>query len=149
MKLKYLKNVKDPSIAKEKYKWSDQINTKLDYKKWTEFIEVNKDYYIWLEDSEKGKERLANIDKIPENFRDGALDSLNKRQAYAEYNNKKGWYEIIINFNMEYGIVHTTFQKKITKAHLRRLLEMANHLDAYLLNSGKTVIDEEVIEELE
>jgi hypothetical protein len=149
MKLKLLKNIKDPSIAKEKYKWSNQIEKKLDYEKWIEFIDNHQDYFTWYENTKSGIETKNRIDEVPEDFREGVLGGLNKMQASAEYNRKKGWYEIIIDYHIDYGCVHTTFMKKITKEHLKMLLEMANHLDGYLLNSGKTIIDEKVIEELE
>lgn len=149
MKLKNLKSIKDPVIALEKFNFSDAITEKLDYEKWIDYVEQHKDYYTWLEDSDKGKNRLANIDRIPEDFRSGILEQLNKSQVFAEFNEKKGWHEIVIDFHKDTGVVKTTFMKKITKEHLKRLLEMANYLDAYLLNSGKTIIDEKVIEELE
>ncbi len=134
------------SIAKEKYEYSDQVKVKLDYDRWVAFIEQNKDYYIWLEESEKGRERLANIDKIPESFRAGILEQLNKTQVFAEFNTKKGWHEIVIDFHQDNGVIKTTFMKKVAKSHLKRLFEMAKHLDALLLNNGTEIIDEKAIE---
>lgn len=136
------------SIAKEKYEYSDRVKIKLDYDNWVDFIEQNRGYYIWLEESEKGKERLANIDKIPESFRAGILEQLNKTQVFAEFNTKKGYHEIVIDFHKDIGVIKTTFMKKVTKDHLKRLLEMANHLDALLLKYGKEIIDEKAIESL-
>ena len=134
------------SIAKEKYNFSDQIKSRVAYEKWVEFIDRNRDYYEWLEGTDKGKERLANIDKIPEGFRKGILEQLNKSQAFAEFNSKKGWHEIVMDFHKDYGFIKVTFMKKITNAQLRRLLDMANYLDAYLLNSGNEIIDEKFID---
>ncbi|MBL6446724.1 hypothetical protein JMN32_10400 [Fulvivirga sp. 29W222] len=143
-----LKNIKAPTIAKEKYKWSNQIHNKLSYELWVNFIDDNQDYFTWLESTEIGKERLLNIDNIPISFRKGTLEQLQKGQALAEYNEKKGYHEIIIDFHKEFGMVHTTFMKPITKDHLRILLDMANYLEAYLLNNGTEIIDEKALESL-
>lgn len=134
------------SIAKESYNYSDEVKRKLPYEKWVEYISNHLDYYEWLEDTNKGKERLSNIDKIPEAFRNGVLEQLSKSQALAEFNEKKGWHEIVIDFHRDIGVIKTAFMKRITKVHLRRLLDMANYLDAYLLNNGNEIIDEKFIE---
>jgi hypothetical protein len=148
MKLKYLKGVKDPSIAKEKYEQARFVQNKLSYEKWTEYIDNHQDYFIWEDDTPDGIYRRTHIDEYPEWFREGILNS-HKVRVYAEYNKKKGWHEIDLAFHRDYGIITATFQKRIKKEHLRRLLDMANYLDAYLLNNGKTIIDEKVIESLE
>jgi hypothetical protein len=72
-----------------------------------------------------------------------------KVRVLAEFNVKKGWHEVDLAFHGDFGIITTTFQKSITKEHLRRLLDMATYLDAYLLNNGNEIIDEKVIESLE
>lgn len=135
-----LRGIKDVTIAREKYKWSKQISKKLSYDKWIKYIDANQDYFVWLENTEKGRERLRNINKIPESFKIGILEQLNKTQALAEYNNLKGWHEIIIDFHKDLGILKTTIMKNITKDHLKRLLNMANYLDAYLLNNGMRLL---------
>jgi hypothetical protein len=142
-----LKQIKDPTIAKEKYKWSHQVQNKLDYEKWVDFIEQNNDYFIWDENTPDGIHLRENMDKVPDWAREGILNS-NKGKALAEFNTKKGWHEIVIGFHKDFGIVTTTFMKPITKAHLRRLLDMATYLDAYLLNNGNEIIDEQFIESL-
>lgn len=142
-----LRDIKDPTIAKEKYKWSHQVQNKLDYDKWVEFIEKNKDYFTWDEDTPDGIHLRQNLDKVPEWAREGISNSA-KVKALAELNTNKGWHEIVVDFHKDFGIVKTTFMKKITKAHLCRLLEMANYLDAYLLNNGNEIIDEKFIESL-
>jgi predicted Ser/Thr protein kinase len=73
---------------------------------------------------------------------------LNKHKVFAEFNKKRGWYEIVIGFNDELNVIGTTFMKPIKKEHLKRLLEMASYLDALLLNHGDEIIDENVIENL-
>ena len=42
-----------------------------------------------------------------------------------------------------------SFEVKITHKELKSFLDMANYLDALLLIDGKTVIDQQFIEELE
>lgn len=143
-----LSMVKDPSIAKEKFTYSDQVKIRLDYEKWKEYVDTHQDYYTWYENTQDGIFKRANLDKVPEFFRDGELKRLNKAQAFAEFNQKKGWHEIVVDFHQDTGVIKTTFMKKITKAHLRRLLDMANYLDAYLLNNGNEIIDEQFIESL-
>lgn len=144
-----MKKIKDPWIAKEKFNNINKIEKKLDYKKWVEFIDNRKDYFIWYEDTESGIYLKNNMDKVPEWAKEKALRSLNKTNSYAEFNKKKGYYEISVCFNEELNVISTSFQKKITIKHLKILLEMANYLDALLLNNGTQIIDEKVIEDLE
>jgi len=134
------------SIAKEKYQFSTGIKSKVSKKKWIEFIEMNSGYFTWLEDTKAGKDTLSTLDKVPESFREGVLKGHFKSQACAEFNAKKKYYEVIVDFIDDYGKVATTIMKPITKAHLRRLLDMANYLDAYLLNNGNEIIDDKFIE---
>jgi hypothetical protein len=135
------------SIAKEKYEYSNRVKEKLDYNKWVDFIEQNSDYFIWDENTPDGIHLRENIDKVPDWAREGILNS-NKGKALAEFNTKKGWHEIVIVFHKDTGVVKTTFMKKITKSHLRRFLDMATYLDAYLLNNGNEIIDEKFMESL-
>jgi hypothetical protein len=111
---------------------------------------MHQDYYTWYENTKDGIYMKNNINEIPENFREKVLNGLNKKEVLSEFNDKKGYYEIVVNYNIELGIISTTFMKRIKKEHLERLLDMANYLDAYLLNrNGKTIIDEKLIESLE
>ncbi|WP_207426680.1 hypothetical protein [Pedobacter sp. SYSU D00535] len=128
------------SIAKEKYRSLRDIKTKLSYEKWVDYIDRNSDYYEWLENTERGKERLKNIEKIPESFRLGILQQLNKRQAFAQFNPKKGWHEIVIDFHIELGLIKITNMKRLKQQQLGRLVEMADYLGGYLLNNGTEII---------
>ena len=143
-----IKNIKDPSIAKEKFDYRLKIKEHLPYERWVEFINSKSDYFTWLEDTVEGKETLKNIEKIPESFREGVLKGHNKLKACAEKKKKKGYYEFIIQYNKKFGHVSTTFMKPIEKEHLKLLLEMAKYLDAYLLNNGTEIIDENVLNEI-
>lgn len=144
-----LKSIKDPSIAKEKYDFRLQIKEPVSYEKWVEFIESRPDYFTWLENTEKGKKTLSNLDQIPEPFREGVLKGHNKSQACAEFNIKKGHHEVLVDFIEKYGKVSTTFMKPVTRQHLEILLEMADHMEAYLLNNGDEVIDKQTLDNLD
>jgi hypothetical protein len=147
--MKKIKNIKDPWIAREKFDNISNIKTKLSHLQWVEYIEDHQDYFTWYEDTPDGIYRKNNMDKVPDSFKEKVLYSLNKHKVFAEFNKKKGWYEIVIGFNDELNVIGTTFMKPIKKEHLRRLLDMANCLDALLLNHGDEIIDEKVIEGLE
>ncbi|MBL6448291.1 hypothetical protein JMN32_18395 [Fulvivirga sp. 29W222] len=138
-------NIKDPSISKEKYDYRLDLRQRVSYEKWVNFIENHKKYFIWQEETDEGRETLAKLDKIPESFREGIVKGHNKSRAFAEFNPKRSYYEMYVDFNEKYGMVTTTFMKPITKDHLRILLDMANYLDAYLLNNGTEIIDEKVL----
>ena len=140
--------ITDPWIAKEKFKNISKIEKKLSYDSYIEFIDTYQDYFTWEEETEQGKNTLENLHKIPKSFRDGILKSHNKQKANAEFNLKKGYYEISLNFNHDLGVIGTTFQKKIKKHHLELLLEMANHLEALLLINGTTIVDENTLNKL-
>src|SRR5690606_15037574 len=137
-----LENIKDPSIAQQKYDNYEDIREKVPHDNWAQFINENLDYYTWLEGTDEGKIRLKNLNSIPESFKNKILNLHDKKRALAEYNSEQGYYEVIIDYIDKYGKISTTFQKPITKKHLQRLLDMANYLDAYLLNNGKDIIDE-------
>lgn len=137
--------IKDLNIAKTTFDNISKLAQKLDYYLWIDFIEEKKDHFIWVEDTEEGKRTLSQVSKLPESLRTEYLKGFNKRKAYAEFNTKKGYYEVIIQFNEKLGVVSSTFQTKIKKHHLELLLEMANHLDALLLVDGTKVINEETL----
>lgn len=143
-----IKDIQDPTIAKEIYEQARFIKDKLSYEKWVEFIDKHQDYFTWEDDTQDGINRKNNIDKIPEWAREGILNSY-KSKALAEFNIKKGWYEIVLAFHKDLGIITTTFQKPIREKHLFILLNLANYLDAFLLKDGTEIIDEKVIEKLE
>jgi hypothetical protein len=140
--------IKDPSIAKETYEQARFVQNKLSYEKWVEYIDAHQDYYTWEDDTPDWIHLIENINKVPEWAREGILNS-HKVRVLAEYNKKKGWHEIDLAFHRDLGIITTTFQKSITQEHLKRLLDLANYLDAYLLNNGNEIIDEKVIKRLE
>jgi len=140
------KYIRDPIIAKEKYENLYKISHKLSKDKYVEFVE-NSDYFIWLEDTIEVKQSIKNINLIPQSFRDGFLKAHNKTHACAQFNNYKKFYELTLNFNEEFGIISSTFQKKITSKDLHVLFDMSKYLDALLLNGvDKDVIDETTID---
>jgi hypothetical protein len=139
-----MKKIKDPWIAKEQFSNLNLIKERLDYDKWVKYIEKNSNYYVWYENTIDGIYLRENIDKVPEWAREGILNS-SKEKVLAEFNNKKGYYEIVLQFNKEFGVISSTYMRKITKEHLMRLLEMANYLNGFLLNNGNEIIDERII----
>lgn len=143
-----LKEIKDPSIAKEKFDYISNVKNKLEYGKWVAYMDAHQDDYTWYENTIDGIYMKNNIDKVPENFREGELLSLSKHQVFSEFNSKKGYYEIRIVFNDKTGVIGTTFMKSISRAHVAKLIELANHMGAYLLNDGTDIIDEKVLERL-
>jgi len=143
-----LKNIKNPSIAKEIYEQARFVQNKLSYEKWVEYIDAHQNYFTWEDDTPDGIYRREHIDEYPEWAKEGILNSR-KGRALAEFNKRKGWYEIDLAFHGNFGIITTTFQKRITKEHLKRLLDFADYLNAYVLNNGKKIIDKRIIESLE
>jgi len=141
-----MKKIKDPSIATEKYDHRMNFKEPVSYNKWVEYIENNKDYFVWTEDTEKGKKISANIDQISEVIREGVLRTLNKRQACAEYNERKGYHEVLVTYIDKFGKISTTFMKRINRKHLQILLDMATYLDALLLNNGRQIINQDIID---
>ncbi len=91
---------------------------------------------------------MENINLIPEGFKKAVIEGHKKKQVCAEFNDRKGYHEVIIKFNEELGVLGTTFQKPITKFHLKWLIEMAEHLDAFVLNNGRVIIDESFVKKM-
>lgn len=123
-----------------------QAQEDINYSEWVKYIDLRQDYFTWAENTEEGKETLANIDKVPESFRERTLMAYSKNRCYAEYNSKKKYYDITVsNYDQKIGI---SFERKVTKEDLMRLLDMAKSLGAYLLNNGNEIIDEKVLDDL-
>ncbi|MEP0213632.1 MAG: hypothetical protein ABJD66_10485 [Cellulophaga sp.] len=140
--------IKDPNIALETFSSISQITSKLEYEKWVRFIDNNSDYFTWSKNTKQGKLTLANLDRIPTSMIEKVKEGYNKKKALAEFNSRNNYYVIVISFNKEYGIISTTFMKKITKKHLEKLLELANYMDGLLLNNGNEIIDKKYISEM-
>jgi hypothetical protein len=137
------------SIAKKPYELGgNKSNRKVEYLKWVEFIDNHTDEFTWNEYTQSGKDTLLNIDKVPENFRERVLASLNKSTCYKEFNEKKGYYNINLGFNFEDNIVSIGFERTPKLEDLKIFVEMAKHLDALLLKDGTEIIDEKMIESL-
>jgi hypothetical protein len=143
MKLNKIRTFK---IAKEKHEWSKDIKIKVDYKKWVEFIDNNQDYFIWYENTKDGIHRKNNLDKIPENYRDGFIKKLKKINAFSNYNEKEKYYENRIIYHREFGFIMLDFESKPRKEDLKIFLKMAEYLDAYLLINGKKIITRKDLE---
>ena len=109
-------------------------------------------------------ERLKEIDDAwkkyyPKHFAE--REFFEDLMSFYRYKATEGWKrtrEIAKNFKAVYfykdffeldNVISTKFERKIEKLDLELLFSMANYLDALLLIDGKTVIDQQFIEELE
>ena len=144
-----LKKIRELDIAKKKFDFSNKSDEELNYAKWIDYIQKQTDYFTWEENTVNGKEILANLDKIPHWAKERRLISLNKRTAYAEFDNMKDYYNVIAIFRSEYNRIGINFERIPTIEDLKRFLDMANYLDAFLLSNGNDIIDEEYINSLE
>ena len=147
--MKEVEKLRELYIAKNCFNSIESKRLKeLDKNKWEHYININTDF-VWYEDTEKGKNILKNIDSIPNDFRDSFLSLFNHTSCFYNYNNKKNCYNVGLIFHKELKRITTYFERKIEKLDLELLFSMANYLDALLLIDGKTVIDQQFIEELE
>jgi len=120
----------------------------LDYNKWVRFIDDRPNFFTWNENTESGKKTLQNIDEISENFRERVLASLSKGGCFAEYDSKKGNYNISISINKINNWITIQFARTPRLEDLRIFVEMANHLDALLLVDGTKVVNEETLKDI-
>jgi len=141
-----MKKIKDPWIAKEKFDYTLKVKERLSYEKWVEYVDTHKDYFLWYEETEHGIDLLNNLHKVSHESKLKHLKTLNKMIAYAQFNVKKRSFEFLLSFNVDYGVISSTFNKKISNQHIVRLIDLAKFLDAYVLNNGKQIIDETFLE---
>ncbi len=120
----------------------------LNYEKWVGFVESHLSEFIWNENTKDGIEILKDIDNVPEGFRERVLGSLNKVSCYAEFNDKKGYYDINVGFSSRNNWISINFERTPKLEDLNIFFKMANHLNALLLVDGKTIIDENSFNEL-
>ena len=144
-----LKKIRDLNIAKNQFDFSKDIIAPLDYLKWVKYIEERQNYFTWEENTARGIFLKENIDKVPEKFRENTLFGLNKISCSAEYNLKKKYYDIAVTFHRKLKRISISFERKVKIEDLKLFLDMANYLDALLLNHGNEIIDEKVIESWE
>jgi hypothetical protein len=147
-----LRKIHRLAIAKSKIIYTPEIKVSglIDYKKWVQYINDNQDIFIWYENTTNGKNILAKIDELPDDFKESTLILLNKVRCFADFNKKKNIY------NMSFGCsendsewVAISFNKIPNIKDLKLCLNMANYLDALLLYNHTKIIDEKVIESLE
>jgi hypothetical protein len=143
-----IKKIRDLDIAKEPFNLSSEIKSAVDYCKWVDYISKHT-LFVWYEDTDAGKNILANIDKIPDNFKDSILTLLNKVRCFSAFNSKKNTYNISVGYSKESKKISISFERPPKRKDLKLFLDMANYLDALLLNHGNEIIDEEVINSLE
>jgi hypothetical protein len=146
-----LRKIRDLDIAKSKIIYTPEmkVSGSIDYLKWVQYISDNSDIFTWYENTTNGKNILANINEIPDKFKECTIALLNKVRCFAKFNTKKNLYNISVGCSEEGKKVSISFESPPTIKDLKLCLDMANYLDAYLLHDGKTIIDEKVIESLE
>lgn len=123
-------------------------NQPLEYDKWIDFVDRNLDEFIWYEKTKSGLEAFENIDKVPEDFKERVIASLNKVRCFKEFDEKKGYYNINCGFSSANNWVSIGFERTPKLEDLKIFVEMAKHLDALLLKDGTEIIDEKMIESL-
>ena len=145
MKLKRNSNI---IIAKNKMSKANTVLEPLDYYKWVEFIDNHSDFFIWKENTPEGIQILKSINDIPKDFRERVLGSLNKTNCYADFDNKKGHFNIRVGFGGKYNWISIDFARKPKPKDLNIFIEMAKYLDAYLLFNGTKIINEDTLNDL-
>ena len=118
----------------------------LNYEKWVDFVDRNQSEFIWYEKTKSGLEAAANIDKVPEDFKEGVVASLNKVSCFKEFDEKKGYYNINCGFSSRNNWISIGFERTPKLEDLKIFVEMAKHLGALLLVDGTGIIDEKMIE---
>lgn len=137
------------AITKKPYKLiGDKSNGEIVYSKWVNFIDAHPEDFIWYENTKSGKYLLANIDEVPEDFKERVSKSLNKCSCLREFDVKKGYYNINAGFNFINNRVEIDFDRTPKLKDFKIFLSMAKHLDALLLRNGKEIIDESYLEPL-
>lgn len=135
-------------IAKNKMPKANTVLEPLDYQKWVEFIDNHSDLFIWKENTTEGVQIIKNINDVPKDFRERVLGSLNKTNCYAEFDNKKGHFNIRVAFGRKYNWVSIDFARKPKPQDLNIFIKMARYLDAYLLLNGTKIINEDTLNDL-
>lgn len=133
-------------ITPSKYNTEEPIQ-KINYDKWIEFIETNKDYFVWYEDTEDGKYRLENLNKVPDWAKEGVIYSLNKTNAYSTDKIVQQPSDLIVRYFKDKGIVKIDIEKTMTKEVAEILLEMAKFLGGKIIIGGTREL--ESIEQLD
>ena len=141
-----LSKIRELEIAKIPFDITQKCSENLEYKKWVDFVEYSD--FIWKEDTLEGKSTIENINSIPESFRERVLESLNKRTACFDFNEKENQYRILVTFRSEFNYIGINIESKLSIFDLKILFNMAKHLDALIIKDGTQIIDEKMIESL-
>ena len=120
-------------------------NKPLEYRKWIDFVDRNQNEFIWYEKTKSGLEAFENIDKVPEEFKERVIVSLNKVRCYKEFDEKQGFYNISCGFSSVNDWVSIGFDRTPKLENFKIFVAMAKYLDALLLVDGTKIIDEKII----
>lgn len=130
------------NIAKDKFKLlGEKPKEQIDYEKWVEFINDHDDDFIWYENTEDGKYRLENMDKVPDWAKESILYKLNKTNAYSTNKIAKNPSDLVITYSTNDGMITINIEKKMTKEVAEILLEMAKFVEGKLIIGGNKILE--------
>lgn len=140
------KEITELSIAKNAYNYLADIKKNIDYNIWVDYINENSETFIWAENTEEGIKTIANINKIPESFRDRVLLAHNKHRCFTGFDIKKNNYKVGISYYEQKIGISYEYAPKFED--LKIFIAMAKHLNALLLKDGDEIIDKKVLESI-
>lgn len=142
------KDIRELDIAKDKFDYTRDLVDSVDYQEWVEYITKNNNHFTWYEDTLEGKNILNRINEIPADFKHSYLSILNNVRCFLHYNPQENSYSSSVGYSPESKKVSISFTINPSITDLNIYLTMANHLESYLLNKGKDIIDEEYLKAL-
>ena len=137
------------SISRQKHTFQNEIKPEnfIPQSFFREYINSHKTIFLWKEETELGKSTALRIETYDKKDRVILLKTLKQYQAFAFYKKIKGYYELDVCWNEQFGHIMVNFNNsRVTIQALEILLEMATYCDAMLLVNGKKEITKEFIE---
>ena len=133
------------TIAKELMPAAKAPEKPLNQTDWESYID-NSTEFVWKEDTVEGQKILSKIDTVPENFRDRVMASLNKVSAFAFLDSNGEKYKLNLSYNETYNWISVSFSSGPNREELQIVFNLAQSLNAHLLNNGTEIIDQETID---
>ena len=112
---------------------------------WVSYIDDSFDF-VWKEETAEGQKILSKIETVPENFRESVMASLNKVSAYAFLDANGEKYKLNLSYNETYNLISVSFSSSPNREELQIVFNLAQSLNALLLNNGTEIIDQETID---
>ncbi len=120
-------------IAKSKIKGVGKVEEKINKDDWIEIVENDPDL-TWVDDSNHRRQLFKENKTLKRIL-----------YAYYEFDEKKDYGNVLLKFSEEMGFIMID-QTKTTLSRLEKYFEIANKLDALLLQGNTKVIDEKYVE---